>query len=296
MHIPVRCQVIIDNDWAGDPDGLVALAHHLLSPANEVLAITSSLTNPMFGPPSGRAEAGGVLARTLLGHLGSGVPVAAGLDVPFDGSVRRSEAARRIIDAATASRDLPLILVCGGPLTNIADALVAAPEIASKFILAWVGGSITGADEYNESTDQTAADFVLANPHLVVWQFPLECYRRLTLSVAELEYSLTGGGVTGRWLWEQFETLPLPDFVKLGPLWCLGDSAPLIVTALEDLTSTFEVRRAQPERRIYTEVDARMILGDLFARLRLAAHDGLGIPDAIPDRGTHRGRGQGVND
>ena len=272
MHIPARCQVIVDNDWAGDPDGLVALAHHLLSPANEVLAITSSLTNPMFGSPSGKAETGAVLARTLLVHLRSNVPVAAGLDIPFDGAVRRSEAAQMIIDAATAPRDLPLILVCGGPLTNVADALLAAPEIASKFILAWVGGSIAGAEEYNEYTDQSAADSVLANPDLVVWQFPLESYRRLTLSVAELEYSLNGGGQAGRWLWEQFETLQLPDFVKLGPLWCLGDSAPLIVTALDDLTSAFEVTRAQPERRIYTEVDARMLLGDLFARLRLAVY------------------------
>lgn len=66
---------------------------------------------------------------------------------------------------------------------------MGAPEIASQFILAWVGGSIMGADEYNEYTDQSASDFVLADP----------------------------------------------------------------------------------ERRIYTEVDTRMILGDLFACLRLAA-------------------------
>ena len=36
-----RCRVVLDNDWAGDPDGLVALAHHLLSPANRVDAVTS---------------------------------------------------------------------------------------------------------------------------------------------------------------------------------------------------------------------------------------------------------------
>ena len=275
MHIPARCRVIIDNDWAGDPDGLVALAHHLLSPANDVAAITSSVFNPIFGPPDGRAAHGASLARTLVGLLSTpaGFSVTAGPDAPFTGEPRASGAAQAIIDAVTAPGDLPVILVCGGPLTNVADAVMARPDIASRFTLAWVGGSTAGSDEYNEYTDQAAADFVLGNPDLVVWQFPLEAYRRVTLSVSELEYSLRGGGAAGAWLWEQFETLPLPDFVKLGPLWCLGDSAPLIVTGLEDLTSTFDVTRTQPERRVFTDVDSRMIFGDLFARLRLAAED-----------------------
>ena len=37
MTPAVRCRVVLDNDWSGDPDGLVALAHHLLSPANRVV-------------------------------------------------------------------------------------------------------------------------------------------------------------------------------------------------------------------------------------------------------------------
>lgn len=56
IPIAPRCRVIIDNDWAGDPDGLVALAHHAVSPANRIVAVTSSLTNPMFGPPAGMAH------------------------------------------------------------------------------------------------------------------------------------------------------------------------------------------------------------------------------------------------
>jgi hypothetical protein len=38
--------VLLDNDWAGDPDGLIALVHHLLAPANTVVAITSSFLDP----------------------------------------------------------------------------------------------------------------------------------------------------------------------------------------------------------------------------------------------------------
>ena len=66
-----------------------------------------------------------------------------------------------------------------------------------RFTLAWVGGSTNGADEYNEYTDRGAADFVFRNPHLAITQFPLETYRQLALSVAELEYLLLTGGEPG---------------------------------------------------------------------------------------------------
>jgi hypothetical protein len=30
LRLAEQWRVIVDNDWAGDPDGLVGLAHHLL--------------------------------------------------------------------------------------------------------------------------------------------------------------------------------------------------------------------------------------------------------------------------
>lgn len=71
IRIEPRCRVIVDNDWAGDPDGLLGLAHHALSPANRIAAVTSSLTNPMFGLPEGRSQRGACLAGELLRVLGA---------------------------------------------------------------------------------------------------------------------------------------------------------------------------------------------------------------------------------
>ena len=48
LAISPHCRVIVDNDYQGDPDGLVALAHHLCSPVNRVAAVTSSFLNPRF--------------------------------------------------------------------------------------------------------------------------------------------------------------------------------------------------------------------------------------------------------
>ncbi|WP_219928143.1 nucleoside hydrolase [Arthrobacter sp. HMWF013] len=194
IPIEPRCRVIIDNDWAGDPDGLIGLAHHALSPANRILAVTSSLTNPMFGPPEGMAKAGADLAEDLLRVMdyADRPTVHAGPDSQFTGETRATAAARAIIDAAGDVGELPLLLVCAGPLTNVADALLLEPELASLITLVWVGGSASGdnADEYNYFTDPAAAEFVLADQRLDIWQFPSETYRRLVVSVAELDQAL----------------------------------------------------------------------------------------------------------
>ena len=95
---------------------------------------------------------------------------------------------------AGAIAEIPTILVCAGPLTNVADALRLEPDIATSFTLAWVGGSAANEDEYNYYTDPAAARFVLDNQQLAVWQFPLETYRQIVISVAELDYSLRKRG------------------------------------------------------------------------------------------------------
>ncbi|MFF1883024.1 nucleoside hydrolase [Pseudarthrobacter sp. NPDC058196] len=271
IRVATRCRVIIDNDWAGDPDGLVALAHHALSPANRIVAVTSSLTNPMFGPPAGMAQRGSELAGSLLRalNLADLAEVDSGPDTTFTGKPRGNPAAQAIVEAAATGGDLPLILVCAGPLTNVADALLLDPGLASSLTLAWVGGAARNEEEYNYFTDPAAADFVFGNPELAIWQFPAETYRQVVASVAELDHSLQNAGPAGRWLWEHFNSLEVPDFVQFGPLWCLGDSAPLAVTGLDGATSTFTETGTAPQRRTYTSVDSRLVVADLAARLRM---------------------------
>jgi inosine-uridine nucleoside N-ribohydrolase len=264
LRLAVQCRVVVDNDWAGDPDGLVALAHHLLSPTNRVDAVTSSFINPVFGVPAGATD-GAALAQELVDLVGLPVAVHAGSDGAFDGSP--SAAADAIVAEAQRDDDLPLVVVCGGPLTNVAQALQQAPDIAGRFTLVWVGGALDpGADEYNRDTDPRAAEFVLATPELRVDRFPLETYRRCAFSVAELEADLAGSGRVGAWLWERFLALPLPDVLRLGGVWPLGDSPPVLVTALSCESSAWQ---EAPTGRVFTEVDQRLLVGDLLAKLRL---------------------------
>src|SRR3954471_13035267 len=100
LQVDEHCRVVLDNDWSGDPDGLVALAHHLLSPANRVVAVTSSFLNPRFAGPLPRAGEGPPRRGDLRpAGGGNAPPVHAGSEEPFgDGSA--SAAADAIVAEA----------------------------------------------------------------------------------------------------------------------------------------------------------------------------------------------------
>jgi purine nucleosidase len=61
----------------------------------------------------------------------------------------------------------------------------------------------------------------------------------------------------------------------IGGIWPMGDSPPLLITALTDESSGYTAEPPAPgraERRMYTVPDFRLIVGDMLARLRL--HEG----------------------
>lgn len=278
LPVRPRCRVIVDNDWSGDPDGLLALAHHLLSPSNRVVAVTSSFLSPHFGSPVSKAADGAALAARLVEEVGLEDPpiVAAGCESPFDPTPSDGEASAAVSAiTAEAHRDdhLPLHLVCGGPLTNVAAAVRLDPAIADRLRLVWVGGALDPATpEYNRDTDAEAAAYVLGLPDLETTLVPVEAYRQCAVSVAELEHGLCSSGALGRWLFERFTSLHLPDAIELGEVWPIGDSPPILLTALSTQSSRSEVRTVpgtQTTRRVLTEVDTRLIWGDLLAKLSL---------------------------
>jgi hypothetical protein len=270
QRVVPQCRVVVDNDFAGDPDGILALAHHLLSPSNRVVAITSSFLNPQFvvppATPGATAQDGARLATDLLVELDvDGPAVSTGAEEPFT-SGTSSPAAEAIVAAAREHGELPLYVVCGGPLTNVAAALELDPGIASRLTLVWIGGSLDpDAFEYNRDTDPAAAEAVFATAGLSIHQFPLETYRRCGYGVAELEADLPATGRLGAWLFERFSSPP--EWVQLGGVWPIGDSPPLLITAL----TTDSSRRSTPSDgvTVYTDVDMRLLVGDMLAKLRL---------------------------
>lgn len=286
--VPQRpsARVIVDNDFSGDPDGLVALAHQLLSPKTRIPLVTASALNTRFVEPAlvGRsASTAADIAQDLIRRagIGSAPPVIAGSET-FD--LGPSAAAQAIVAEALRDDPLPLYLTCGGPLTNVAAALRLAPEIASRMTVIWIGGGNypEGGWEYNLATDAPAARAVIEDSRVPLWQVPQGAYRQMQYSVAELAAEMRPISPFAAWLYDSF-THP-PDFVDLGGTWPLGDSPLVLLTALTGESSHYTERPARRLLdddgrygeeiagrivRVYDQLDARLTFADFIAKLRL---------------------------
>jgi hypothetical protein len=162
--------LVVDNDFGGDPDGLVALAHILLrcGPGVTVLVTTSPLDPGLAAAagadPAATAMRGRDLAVHLVDLMGlAGVRVLTGAETTGATGAQVSDAARGIVEAS--ARFEQTTILCGGPLTNVAAALRLDPLLAGRATLVWVGGTLAeaGRGEYNSDTDPEAAAAVRAS-------------------------------------------------------------------------------------------------------------------------------------
>lgn len=247
-------RVVIDNDFAGDPDNFFQLAHHLLSPSVDIRAVIAShlrAGDPLH-PSAGSAEAGrraaGRLAEVM--HVDLAGELLRGCD---DGladchTARPSPAAEAII--AEAMRDepglAPLFVLCGGGLTDLACAWLIEPAIASRLTVIWIGGpeyegSAPGVarrpePEYNLITDPVAAQVVLNDSDLPLWLVPRDVYRQCLVSQAQLRTRLSGCGALGAFLLDALERRfdsARRSGRSHGETYTLGDSPLVLLTALQ---------------------------------------------------------------
>ena len=303
-----RMRVIIDNDFAGDPDGLFQLAQEVLSPSVEIRAIIGSHLKPgdPFDSSSETATHAAQKAKDLLAVMGfkdtfnviagSNVPLAA-LDKP-----QVSEAAKAIVaEAMRTDVKTPLYVVCGAGLTDIASAYLLEPKIADKITLVWIGGSEYPGQivppnhtemEYNLGIDPKAGQVIFNQSTIPVWQVPRATYRQALFSYAELITKIKPLGATGAYLTKELEriykmTVSLKYYI--GETYILGDSPLVLLTALQssfesDPSSSYYELLKTPRIndkglyesnptgrliRVYTKIDSRLMFDDLVAKLSL---------------------------
>lgn len=305
-----RVRVISDNDYGGDPDGLVQLAHLLLSPSVAVPFVVSSHVRDVdpFVPAGGIAASGAVAARRVAELCGRpDVRVLAGSehalarrDEPIE-----SDAARAIVaEAMRDDVDLPLFVTCGGGLTEIASAWLLEPSIAERLTLVWIGGhehpglaepAPGGADlEYNTHVDLLAAQVVFDDSDLALWQVPRDAYRMAMASRAELLTRLRPAGELGRHLYDGLAGLVemVSGFgMDYGEVYVLGDNPLVLLTALWTAfepgpatspsvtlpcprlldSGLYEDRTDGRPLRVFTGIDHRLMFEDLYAKLALHA-------------------------
>lgn len=300
-----RIRVIIDNDFGGDPDGLFQLVHHILSPSVQIKGIIGSqnYNNGFYGSPGSA-----VYACTVIHELLAAMPYAAKIPV-YEGGASGlsnisipviSDASKAIVhEAMRQDTKMPLYIVCGAGLTNIASAYLMEPRIANKIILIWIGGpEYKGVAippqgrkklEYNMGIDVKAAQVIFNTSDIPIWQVPRDAYRQALYSYAELIYKIKSNGIVGKFLINKLEDLMKRAKCSLGESYVLGDSPLVLLTALQtsweadpasckylvkptpvinDAGFYNEVSGGRPIR-VYTNIDTRLILDDLVAKLAL---------------------------
>ena len=298
-----RQRVIVDNDFSGDPDGLVQLAHHLASPSIDLALIVGSHIHVGDFLDKSDTQADNAVERVneLMAtmRLARRPRVVAGRNAARAPGQppQATPAVRRIIaEAMREDTKLPLYYAAGAGLTEIAEALAVEPGIARRLKLIWIGGMehsdltpgmpVRRDLEYNLTIDLPAARSVFNDSDVEIWQIPRNVYRQLIISNAELDQGLRSAGALGAFLSKHLARVQDTVRANLGETYVLGDSPLVTATALQssfepDSASSAYVVRPTPRldaegrympfaegrpMRVYTSIDTRLTFADMFAK------------------------------
>lgn len=229
-----RPRVIIDTDAANEIDDQFALAWALLSPAQ--LDVVAVYAEPFsfahrahelpkapadaapFNPPAIgmarsyqeiltvydklRLDATGKVFRGSPGYLTSAT------------TPRHSDAVNHLIATARAhERPEPLYVLALGCVTNIASALLLAPDIVDKIAVVWTSGYPSHAPHVNHSfnleQDLPASQLLLDSgvPHVYLPGYHVGA--QLRLSLPEMQRHVRGTGAMGDYLHALYTHNPL---------------------------------------------------------------------------------------
>ncbi|MEP6844889.1 MAG: nucleoside hydrolase [Panacibacter sp.] len=304
-----RMRVIIDNDFGGDPDGLFELVQHLLSPSVEIRAIIGShlKAGDGFDPSKETAANAKKKIEEVLNimNLGKTFPVYQGSNFALenDSTAQQSDAANAIVkEAMRDDTKLPLYVVCGAGLTDIASAYLIEPKIANRLTLIWIGGpeypelatpppSYTTM-EYNLGIDLKAGQVIFNKSTIPIWQIPRNVYRQVMMPYSSLLLKVKTQGKIGEYLTSNIERvmkMGIKYNFNVGELYIVGDSPLVLLTALQssfepDPSSSFYALRLSPlinnqgiyevnhkgrNIRVYTQLDVQLLLDDLYSKLVL---------------------------
>jgi purine nucleosidase len=304
--IAPRARVICDNDYCGDPDGVVQLAHHLLCRSIDIPLVVGSAVAPHHPAWSEScAEDSADAARRVAELAGRGeVPVVAGSSVPMPSTKEPapSPGAEAIVaEAMRDDTDLPLFVACAGGLTTVASAWLMEPRIAERVTIVWNGGhayDLATAElpadpryrETNVSTDMAASQAVFNDSELPLWQIPQDVFRRAVASRSELLVRMRPHGPLGAHLFDAVGARvdAWSQGLRMGETYTFGDSPVVLLTALGgaydggEPSSSRWVKRPRPRLRddglyepaddtapirVFSEIDVRLLFEDLYAKL-----------------------------
>lgn len=288
-----QIRVVACSDVSNEADDPFALAHHLLTPTFDVRGVIAShFAGKAPGEDTMEQSYRGL--RALLAEMQlDDVPALRGCEGPLAAPAPDSEGVRFLIDEALRPDPRPLYVTVLGALTDVAAALARRPDIAGRMTVVWIGGGPypDGMAEFNLKQDLAAARAVFAAP-VPLWQIPLNVYAAMEVTLAELACRVRPCSRIGAYLYRQLEeyncrTYRPGGLLRRGENWCLGDQPAvgvLLQCALRGNWHNVPAPRIRDDMtyaadpggkmiRLYDSIDPRMILEDLYAKLRLCGRD-----------------------
>ena len=281
-----RVDLVLDTDTYNEIDDQFALAYAALSPERINLQAvyaapfhTDRSTGPADGMEKSYDEIWRVLDRlgrddvdVLRGSMrwlpGPNTPVPSPAAVDLAARAIRHEAGR-------------LYVVAIGAPTNVASALLMAPQIAERIVVVWLGGHARqhwDTREFNLVQDLHATRVLLDSGVPLVRVPCLGVAEHLRTTEPELAAYVQGNGPIADYLYQTFADVYSDHFAKSRVLWDVVAVAWLVdpaftATALlpSPLVSESFTFSEDPRRHLIREVIALnrdAILADLFTRLR----------------------------
>ncbi len=233
-----RVRAVLDTDTFNEIDDQFALVYALLSP--ERIALEAIYAAPFHndrstGPADGMEKSYQEILRLLdkldrspEGFVYRGSPgFLDSLLTPFP-----SAAALDLVTRAQQSApDDPLFVMAIGAITDVASALLIAPEIIDRIVVVWLGGHALHwphTREFNLAQDVHAARLVF-NSGVPLVQLPcLGVISHLLTTVAEIEQYVRGQGAIGDYLADIFAAYESDHFGWSKVLWDIAAVAYLV--------------------------------------------------------------------
>ncbi len=142
-----------------------------------------------------------------------------------------SAAALDLVERAMSSREGPLYVVPIGAPTNVASALLIAPELVRRIVVVWVGGpphDWSPAGDFNLRQD-LAASQVLFDSGVPLVQIPCRYVaENLRTTIHEIEFYVKGRGRIGDYLCEVYRRVAKDRYAGSRVLWDVAGAAWLV--------------------------------------------------------------------
>lgn len=288
MPRPGRVRAVLDTDTYNEIDDQFALVQAMLSPdriALEAIYAAPFHNKRSSGPGDGMEKSYDEILRLLdrlgrspAGFVFKGVPDFVG---PAK-ETRKAEAVDHLIAHARASSSGdPLCIIAIAAISNVASALLAAPDITDKVVVVWLGGHALEwphTREFNLRQDIGGAQVVLDSGAPLVLIPCMGVTSHLHSTVPEIERCVEPHGEIGKFLAERFKGYSEDHFAWSKEIWDMApvgwlldpDWAPTVVVPTPILTdqATWSIDRSRHPMRYATMVKRDPILRDFFSKLK----------------------------